>query len=121
LQYPNNSVTDDKLLNALDAVDLSTFESRLDEVNDWARVLSLGEQQRIAIARALLTKPRWLVMDEATSAMDEASEGHLYRLLKERLPQTTLITIGHRESLRAHHIREIRLEGLDKSEKLAAA
>ena len=121
LQYPSNNVTDDKLLNALDAVDLSAFESRLNEVNDWARVLSLGEQQRIAIARALITKPRWLVMDEATSAMDEISEGHLYRLLKERLPEATLITIGHRESLKALHIREIRLEGLDKSEKLAAA
>ena len=121
LQYPSNNVTDDKLLNALDAVDLSAFETRLNEVNDWARVLSLGEQQRIAIARALITKPRWLVMDEATSAMDEASEGHLYRLLKERLPEATLITIGHRESLKALHIREIRLEGLDKSEKLAAA
>lgn len=121
LQYPNNNMLDNKLLDALDAVDLSAFESRLDEVNDWARVLSLGEQQRIAIARALLTKPRWLVMDEATSAMDEASESHLYRLLKERLPETTLITIGHRESLKALHIREIRLEGLDKLEKLAAA
>lgn len=121
LQYPNKNVTDDKLLNALDAVDLSAFESRLNEVNDWARVLSLGEQQRIAIARALITKPHWLVMDEATSAMDEISEGHLYRLLKERLPEATLITIGHRESLKALHIREIRLEGLDKSEKLAAA
>jgi len=121
LQYPSNNVADDTLLDALEAVDLGAFESRLNEVNDWARVLSLGEQQRIAIARALLTKPRWLVMDEATSAMDEASEGHLYRLLKERLPETTLITIGHRESLKALHIREIRLEGLDKPEKLAAA
>lgn len=121
LQYPSNNVTVDTLLDALDAVDLSAFESRLNEVNDWARVLSLGEQQRIAIARALLTKPRWLVMDEATSAMDEASESHLYRLLKERLPETTLITIGHRESLKALHIREIHLEGLDKLEKLAAA
>ncbi|MBX9621697.1 MAG: ABC transporter ATP-binding protein/permease [Alphaproteobacteria bacterium] len=121
LQYPHNNVTYDKILNALDAVDLSAFENRLNEVNDWARVLSLGEQQRISMARALLTKPRWLVMDEATSAMDEASEGHLYRLLKERLPETTLITIGHRESLKALHIREIRLEGLDKPEKLAAA
>lgn len=121
LQYPSNNVADDKILDALEAVDLGAFESRLNEVNDWARVLSLGEQQRIAIARALLTKPHWLVMDEATSAMDEASEGHLYRLLKERLPETTLITIGHRESLKALHIREIRLEGLDKPETLAAA
>jgi putative ATP-binding cassette transporter len=121
LQYPSNNVTDDMLLDALEAVDLGAFESRLNEVNDWARVLSLGEQQRIAIARALLSKPRWLVMDEATSAMDETSEGHLYRLLKECLPETTLITIGHRESLKALHIREIRLEGLDKPETLAAA
>ena len=70
---------------------------------------------------SFLTHPRWLVMDEATSAMDEASEGHLYRLLKERLPETTLITIGHRESLKALHIREIRLEGAGKAGRLAAA
>lgn len=111
LQYPTTNLAPSALKSALEAVGLSAFQARLDEVNDWARVLSLGEQQRIAIARALLTKPQWLVMDEATSAMDEASEIHLYHLLKERLPETTLISIGHRESLKALHVREIRLEG----------
>ena len=121
LQYPNAYLDETALCNTLDDVDLSAFVTRLDEINDWARVLSLGEQQRIAIARALLTKPHWLVMDEATSAMDENSEAGLYRLLKERLPDTTLISIGHRESLKAHHSREIRLEELSQSRRPAAA
>ena len=83
--------------------------NRLKEVNDWARVLSLGEQQRIAIGRALLAKPQWLVLDEATSAMDEEAEAQLYRMLKTALPETTLLSIGHRESLKPLHDREIRL------------
>lgn len=121
LQYPNEKVEETALYTALDAVGLSTFTDRLDKINDWGRVLSLGEQQRIAIARALLTKPHWLVMDEATSAMDEASESYLYRLLKEHLSDTTLITIGHRESLKAHHKREVRLEGLKQPREQAVA
>jgi len=120
LQYPASQASTKDLYDALDAVGLGAFKPRLHDVNDWARVLSLGEQQRIAIARALLTKPQWLILDEATSAMDETSEAHLYRLLKERLPQTTFISIGHRESLKAHHIREIRLEEMSSLKKAAA-
>jgi putative ATP-binding cassette transporter len=97
--------------DVLRAVGLEAFISRLDEVNDWARVLSLGEQQRIAIARAMLSKPQWLFLDEATSAMDEGSEAQLYRTLKAYLPTITLISIGHRESLKSLHDREIRLGG----------
>ena len=109
LQYPSSHVSKEKVMDALKAVGLGEFETRLEEVNDWARVLSLGEQQRIAIARALLTVPHWLILDEATSAMDEASEAILYRLLRSQLPETTLISIGHRESLKSLHSREIRL------------
>jgi len=107
LQYPSSKASTEEIHEKLDAVGLSGFKERLKEVNDWARVLSLGEQQRIAIARALLVKPQWLFLDEATSAMDEASEIHLYRLLKKWLRDTTFISIGHRESLKALHHREI--------------
>ncbi|MBY0502195.1 MAG: ABC transporter ATP-binding protein/permease [Alphaproteobacteria bacterium] len=109
LQYPSSKATKKELYDVLDRVGLASFKEKLDEVNDWARVLSLGEQQRIAIARAILSQPHWLVLDEATSAMDEVSEAHLYRLLRSRLPHTTFISIGHRESLKALHIREVNL------------
>ncbi len=109
LLYPGLPIDKSKLAEVLKDVGLKGFHNRLEEVNDWARVLSLGEQQRIGIARALLSKPHWLVMDEATSAMDEKSEAHLYRLLRSRLPDTTFISIGHRESLKALHVKEIRL------------
>jgi vitamin B12/bleomycin/antimicrobial peptide transport system ATP-binding/permease protein len=108
LSYPGSVIERSELLRVMNEVGLTGFKDRLEEVNDWARVLSLGEQQRIGIARAILSKPHWLVLDEATSAMDEKSEGHLYRLLRSKLPDTTFISIGHRESLKALHIREVR-------------
>lgn len=109
LHYPLSTVLSKETEDVLKAVGLGTFIPRLEEVNDWARVLSLGEQQRIAIARALLSKPKWLFLDEATSAMDEGSEAQLYRALKAYLPGTTLVSIGHRESLKPLHDREIYL------------
>ncbi len=120
LQYPTSCVSKDEINDALEDVGLSLFKSRLEDVNDWARVLSLGEQQRIAIARALLTKPHWLILDEATSAMDEGSEAHLYNLLRKRLPDATFISIGHRESLKSLHSREVRLEERGSLRKVAA-
>lgn len=120
LQYPSSHISREKIVESLRTVGLGEFESRLEEINDWARVLSLGEQQRIAIARALLTKPSWLILDESTSAMDEASEASLYQLLRKKLPETTLISIGHRESLKALHTREIRLGEETALDKAAA-
>ncbi|CAO3419731.1 ABC transporter ATP-binding protein/permease [Azospirillum doebereinerae] len=87
----------------LDAVGMAPFADRLEEQDHWAQRLSGGEQQRVAIARALLHKPDWLYLDEATSACDPATEERLYGLLRERLPATTLVSIGHRASLNAHH------------------
>ena len=73
-------------------------------------MLSLGEQQRLALARAILLEPDYLFLDEATASLDEASEEALYRLLKERLPATAIISIGHRSTLFAFHRRRLVLE-----------
>ncbi|WP_349017885.1 ABC transporter ATP-binding protein/permease [Azospirillum brasilense] len=92
---------------ALDAVGMSAFAERLDEEDHWAQRLSGGEQQRVAFARALLHRPGWLFLDEATSACDPATEARLYGLLAERLPGTTVVSVGHRSSLPAHHDRTV--------------
>ena len=75
------------------------FADKLDETAYWADQLSVGEQQRLSIARALLQKPDWLFLDEATSALDERAEDMLYRLLLKRLPRAAIVSIGHRSSL----------------------
>ncbi len=86
---------------------------RLDEEAFWVQVLSLGEQQRLAVARTLLARPDWLFLDEATSAMDEPMEDAIYAMLREKLPGTTVVSIGHRSTLKAMHDRivEMRPEG----------
>ncbi|MBM3619750.1 MAG: ABC transporter ATP-binding protein/permease [Alphaproteobacteria bacterium] len=105
VRYPDpaNNAGDDTLREALRAVRLGHLEDRLDEVAHWGQRLSPGEQQRLAIARALLYKPDWLFLDEATASVDEEIERHLYGLLRERLPNTTIISIAHRPSLRQWH------------------
>ncbi|MGA3306216.1 MAG: ABC transporter ATP-binding protein/permease [Stellaceae bacterium] len=95
---------------ALASVGLSALSPRLDENAHWTQALSLGEQQRIAVARALLAKPDWLFLDEATSAIDEEEEAALYRMIAKELPATTVISIGHRESLEAYHRRVITID-----------
>ncbi|KAA5603161.1 ABC transporter ATP-binding protein/permease [Blastochloris sulfoviridis] len=93
----------------LRAVGLPAFAGRLDEVSLWGQRLSGGEQQRLAFARALLHAPDWLFLDEATASLDEASEAALYRLLMERLPGVTVVSIGHRSTLAEFHGRTVRL------------
>jgi putative ATP-binding cassette transporter len=90
---------------ALAAVGLDKLVPRLAEEAHWNRMLSLGEQQRVAIARAVLLAPDYLFLDEATASLDEAAETRLYHLLAEKLPHTTLVSIGHRASLEAFHRR----------------
>jgi vitamin B12/bleomycin/antimicrobial peptide transport system ATP-binding/permease protein len=94
----------------LAAVGLPFLRKRLDEEAHWGQVLSLGEQQRLAIARALLIKPDWLFLDEATSAIDEDEEAALYDRVAKTLTATTVISIGHRGSLEAHHQRVITVD-----------
>jgi putative ATP-binding cassette transporter len=98
---------DAALREALEAVGLEKLAARLDEAGHWALQLSPGEKQRIAFARALVQKPEWLFLDEATSAVDEATEERLYRLVRERLPGTTVFSVGHRATLRSFHSRQL--------------
>jgi len=108
VSYPMSAgkVKDATLRETLEAVGLPELAGRLDEVGHWALRLSPGEQQRIAFAHALIQKPDWLFLDEATSAVDEATEARLYQLLRERLPATTVFSVGHRTTLRQFHSRQ---------------
>ena len=99
-----------RIRELLTAVGLPAMADRLEEHAHWNRMLSLGEQQRLGIARALLHEPDFLFLDEATASLDEPSEAALYKLLKERLPNATIISIGHRSTLAAFHKRGLRLE-----------
>ena len=102
---PDDAFSQREIDDALEAVGLGAFRDQLDETAYWADKLSGGEQQRLSIARALLQKPQWLFLDEATAALDEGSEAALYRLLIERLPGTAIVSIGHRSSLVPFHAR----------------
>ncbi len=110
--YPNtiDQFTDEAIREALVAAQLPQLADRLDEVDSWDRRLSGGEQQRLAIARALLAKPQWLFLDEATAALDEPSEAAIYRMLRERLPGTTIVSIGHRSTLHGLHDRRVDMQ-----------
>lgn len=90
-------------------VGLPALAKRLDEDAHWNRMLSLGEQQRLGLLRALLEAPDFLFLDEATASLDEPAEAALYRLLQQRLPHTTVVSIGHRSTLTAFHRRSIAL------------
>ncbi|MGZ5812933.1 MAG: ABC transporter ATP-binding protein/permease [Xanthobacteraceae bacterium] len=95
----------DVLAEILTAVGLPALAGRLAEEAHWNRMLSLGEQQRLGIARALLQAPDYLFLDEATASLDEAAEAAVYRLLDERLKHATIVSIGHRSTLSAFHGR----------------
>jgi len=97
----------------LTAVGLGQWADRLDEEAHWNRMLSLGEQQRLATARVILQEPDFLFLDEATASLDEAAEAGLYRLLQERLKGATIVSIGHRSTLGAFHRRRFEVAPSD--------
>ena len=110
LSYPRTAAaSDEEITRILKLVGMDHFAARLDNVDDWSRILSLGEQQRLAFARILLIRPDWIFLDEATSALDEAREHALYQLLYQELPNASIISVGHRSTLFALHDRELHL------------
>ena len=112
LAYPRTAAgTDEELAAALRDVGLERLVGDLDRIDDWSRILSLGEQQRLAFARVLLVKPQWVFLDEATSALDEPREQEMYELLKKRLPGLSIVSVGHRSTLFAQHEEELHLTG----------
>jgi putative ATP-binding cassette transporter len=102
-----SAFSSEQVSDALISVGLPQLASQLDEEAHWNRMLSLGEQQRLGLVRALLHAPQYLFLDEATASLDEASEAALYRLLQEKLPATTIVSIGHRSTLVAFHQRNV--------------
>jgi vitamin B12/bleomycin/antimicrobial peptide transport system ATP-binding/permease protein len=102
-----SAFSSDRVRDVLISVGLPQLAPRLEEEAHWNRMLSLGEQQRLGLARALLHAPQYLFLDEATASLDEASEAALYHLVETKLPATTIVSIGHRSTLKAFHQRNI--------------
>lgn len=121
LFYPQVAPEDVDLVNAaqiMQQVQLGHLAEKLTQENDWTRVLSLGEQQRLSFARVLMHKPLAAFLDEATASMDEGLEDAMYRLLREELPQTTIISVGHRSTLQTHHQQHLLINPEDQSWQL---
>jgi putative ATP-binding cassette transporter len=113
LAYPGPAagVDDDRAVAVLRQVQLPQLVGRLDEETDWSRRLSPGEQQRLGFARVLLVRPKVVFLDEATSALDEGMEHTLYTLLREELPDTVVVSVGHRSTLNQFHAERLELLG----------
>ncbi|MBE9606509.1 ABC transporter ATP-binding protein/permease [Acetobacteraceae bacterium H6797] len=109
VSYPRDAsdFSDAEIVAALKAAGLERLVSRLDDEAAWERQLSGGEQQRLAIARALLLRPLWLFLDEATASLDPAAEEELYAKLKEALPGSSIISIAHRPAVAQFHDRHL--------------
>ena len=121
LFYPQVAPEDVDLAKAaqiMQQVQLGHLAEKLTQENDWTRVLSLGEQQRLSFARVLMHKPLAAFLDEATASMDEGLEDAMYRLLREELPQTTIISVGHRSTLQTHHQQHLLINPEDQSWQL---
>ena len=106
-----DSPADEKLKSVLQIVDLKNLTDKLDTADDWSRILSGGEQQRLAFARVILSAPNYIFLDEATSALDEPKELEMYKILKQNLPDATVVSVGHRSTLFQIHDTELNLDG----------
>src|SRR5262249_32383608 len=106
-----DDISDETLRDTLTKVALAPLCDRLDDDRDWAKVLSPGEQQRVAFARVLLTKPQAVFLDEATSALDEGLEFALYQLLRSELPDCVVVRVSHRGAVEQHHAHHLELLG----------
>jgi putative ATP-binding cassette transporter len=113
VSYPAESgqIPDAEIERVLAKVALTHLNSRLNEEADWAKVLSPGEQQRIAFARILLTKPKVAFLDEATSALDEGLEYAVYDLIRTELPDTIVVSVSHRPTVDRYHEQHLELLG----------
>lgn len=113
LCYPNVeiNISDQDIEQLLSDCQLAHFSHKLDDTEQWSHTMSPGEQQRVAIVRALILKPTWLFLDEATSSLDEETESYLYQLLASRLPNTTLVSIAHRSKVAHYHQYRLHAQG----------
>lgn len=111
LYYPDTTENVDlaKITRVLEQVQLAHLQDRLEQEQDWSRILSLGEQQRLAFARLLLHEPKVAFLDEASASLDEGMEYAMYRLIREELPNTTIISVGHRSTLVPLHQQQLEL------------
>lgn len=123
ISYPSAAGTFDqqRTTQVLQDVGLPQFANRLNESNHWNRSMSLGEQQRIGIARAILHSPDYLMLDEATASLDEPAEAALYKLMETRLQRAMIVSIGHRSTLKAFHRRQLQLMPDGNIHRLAEA
>ena len=121
LSYPRppTSVSDEAAERALDRVGLSQLFGKLDDEERWDQVLSLGEQQRLAFARLLIQRPRWIFMDEATAALDEENQDAMMSLVVNEMMGSALVSIGHRSGLDAFHDRTLTLQRGPEGARLA--
>ena len=113
LAYPSaaETLSDDQAMETLRAVHLGYLAERLDVETDWSKTLSPGEQQRLAFGRIFIERPALVFLDETTSALDEGMEHSIYELLRDRLPDCTVVSVGHRSSLERLHSNELTLLG----------
>ena len=109
--YPQgpDAFSEAEIVAAMEKVGLAEFRDMLDVEERWDRILSLGQQQRLAFVRLLLHKPLWVFLDEATGALDEANQTRVMTLVNEELSESTIVSIGHRPSLAAFHNRTLNL------------
>ena len=123
VSYPAEvgTFSDDQIRDVLQLTGLGSLVERLNEVENWGIQMSGGEQQRLAVARALLHKPDWLFLDEATAAIDDAGEQRLYEVLQQQLPNTTLVSIAHGPRLTRFHGRRIEIVETDGRGELVAS